>query len=717
MEPARLLDSSRSAQSWSDVTYFGTAQLHPIASPVPARQDPRGPRSPGHLNYAPGLDGVRALAVTAVVVYHLGATWLPGGFLGVDVFLVLSGFLITSILLTEFGSHGRIDIKNFYLRRARRLLPALYAMLAGVVLVTAVSTRGELHRLRGDVVAALGYATNWTQILWNRSYFAQQDRPSLLQHLWSLAVEEQFYLVWPLVLVVCLATRRRWVSFAVTGALIAASTVCMALLYQPGNDPKRVYYGTDTHIAPMLVGAALAIVLVLRRQAGRPDASAASRLWADGAAMAGLVGLAWAGTSIGYYSGGLYRGGYLLVAFATLAVVLAAASPGTITARVLGWTPLVWIGQRSYAIYLWHWPILMLTRAKVDVPLHGPVLITLQVTVTLLASDLSYRYLEGPIRKYGFLLFLGGSTRRSASRSRHRRRTHVSAVLATVLATVLAAAAVALMTAPGAPAGIQVDHGKTLTISLPTPVPTHPAVHGSSSASRTAPPPPPFARPVRVSFFGDSQGKTLLINEPNGLAGSITASDSTVEGCGVLLGTMISKVGFSRNLASDCGNWPTLWRQRAQPNRPQIAVVELGAWDVFDETLNGEKLAFGSPGWDAYYRMQLAKGIAILTQEGAQVALVGIPCYRPIAAGGLPLLPERGYDDRTRHVTTLLHAAAAANPQRVFMINPPSRFCRGPISTDVNYRWDGTHFYKPGAALMFQVITPQLLAIPRPPKR
>jgi peptidoglycan/LPS O-acetylase OafA/YrhL len=715
VEPARLLDSS---QSWGAVTYSGAKQVESIR-PSPRRKDPQDGSPRGHLTYAPGLDGVRAVAVTAVVIYHLGATWLPGGFLGVDVFFVLSGFLITSILLAEFGNRGRIDVKNFYLRRARRLLPALYAMLAGIVFVTAITTRGELHRLRGDVVAALTYCTNWTQILWNRSYFAQLDRPSLLQHLWSLAVEEQFYLVWPLILVVYLTARRRWWSFAVTVALIMASTLWMAVLYQPGAEPSRVYYGTDTHVAPMLVGAAMAIVLVLRRKSGRAAPGARSRASVDGAALLGLLVLVWAVTSINYRSAGLYRGGYLLISVATLAVVLAAATPATLTARALGWAPFVWIGRRSYAIYLWHWPILMLTRPKVDVSLHGPLLIILQVGAVLIASDLSFRYLERPIRKHGFLAFFRGTTQHG-SRSRQRRRSRVSAVCAMVVAAV----AVTLVTAPGAPAGIQVDqHHKTQTIhiadptsSAPAPTPTQSHSGGASATHSVAPPPPPFARPVRVSFFGDSQGMTLLINKPNGLAGSITTSDSTVEGCGVMLGTIQSKVGFSRNLDSDCGNWPSLWEQHAQQNKPQIAAVELGAWDVFDDTVNGKKLTFGSPGWDAYYMQQLEKGIKILTDAGAQVALIGIPCYRPIAAGGLPLLPERGYDDRTRHVTTLLEAAAAKDPQRVFMVNPPKQFCQGPISTDVNYRWDGTHFYIPGAALMFQVITPQLLAIPQPPK-
>jgi hypothetical protein len=221
-----------------------------------------------------------------------------------------------------------------------------------------------------------------------------------------------------------------------------------------------------------------------------------------------------------------------------------------------------------------------------------------------------------------------------------------------------------------------------------------------------------------VSFFGDSQGMTLLLNKPDGLAGAITVSDSTVEGCGVLLGVIHSRTGYTRDMNGTCQNWPATWAANMAQHDPQIAVIEIGAWDVFDDTVGGRTLTFGSPAWDAYFSQQLGRGIHILTKGGAQVALMGVPCYRPIAAGGLPLLPERGDDARTRRLTSLLAQAAAKDPQRVFMIKPPSAFCKNPkIATDTAYRWDGTHYYKPGAALVFQVITPQLLAIPQAPPR
>ena len=204
---------------------------------------------PPRLPYMPGVDGLRALAVGVVVAYHAGATWLPGGFLGVNVFLVISGFLITSLLLQERRASGRIDLRRFWLRRARRLLPAVAVMVAVVLAVMLVLHPGEVGRLRGAVVSSVFYVTNWYQIAAEQSYFARFARPSVLQHLWSLAVEEQFYLLWPPVLAAGIATlgRRRLLYGVLAG--MAASTVLAAVLWAPRADPSRIYYGTDTRAA------------------------------------------------------------------------------------------------------------------------------------------------------------------------------------------------------------------------------------------------------------------------------------------------------------------------------------------------------------------------------------------------------------------------------------------------------------------------------------
>ena len=489
-------ESFERSPSWGSTTYHGergSRSAEPARQPAGAGCGPATDGARKHLAYAPGLDGVRAIAVTAVVVFHLGATWLTGGFLGVDVFFTLSGFLITSILLTEFYARGRIDIKNFYLRRARRLLPALFTMLATITLLTWLFARDEMYRLRGDVIAALTYCTNWTQIVWNRGYFDQLGRPSLLQHLWSLAVEEQFYVLWPLILVAGLAMRKRWGVLAIPVVLTAVSLVLMAGLFHAGQDPARVYYGTDTHISPMLIGATLAIIVGMRRNAGldqrtsrRPAHRRHRRPHRPARSGLGRV-------HINYYSAGLYRGGYLLVGIGSAALIYAAARAGTITARLLGWAPLVWIGQRSYAIYLWHWPILMLSRPGVDIHWPKPVVIVLQVAAMLIASDLSFRYIERPIRSRGFLNFLrGGHRGRARRRGSARAGSNRSVTTGAVLTGVLALVAATLVSAPSAaPAGIQVDHSKRITIKIPSTSPT--------SHAAQAPPPRRQASHSRIA--------------------------------------------------------------------------------------------------------------------------------------------------------------------------------------------------------------------------
>src|SRR3712207_2714816 len=203
----------------------------------------------------PGLDGLRALAVTAVLLYHAGLAWLPGGFLGVEVFFVISGYLITALLLAEWRVYGSIDLREFWLRRARRLLPALFLLLFVVLAYAAVFLPDEVAGLRGDVLAASTYVTNWYLIFVNEPYFEAVGRPSLLRHLWSLAIEEQFYVLWPLALTAGLLMWHKWRLLGAIIACGAASALLMGFLYEPGEDPSRIYYGTDTRAAGLLIGA------------------------------------------------------------------------------------------------------------------------------------------------------------------------------------------------------------------------------------------------------------------------------------------------------------------------------------------------------------------------------------------------------------------------------------------------------------------------------
>lgn len=356
-----------------------------------------GPRDGPRLPYMPGLDGLRAFAVAGVVVYHAGAAWLPGGFLGVDVFFALSGYLITSLLLVEFARAGRIDLERFWLGRARRLLPAALLVIGLSLLVVAVFVPSSLGQARGDAISSALYVNNWHQILADRSYFEAFGRPSLFQHLWSLAVEEQFYLLWPLILTLALTRAGRRGAVLATVAIAAVSLVLMAVLHDPPEDPSRVYYGTDTRAAQLLFGALLAFAWPPGRLTGRTGRGAAWVL--DGVGLAGLAVLVWAMLGWQDYDRFVYEGGLGVVALASVAVIAALVHPASRIGRVFGWAPLRWVGQRSYGIYLFHWPVMALSRPGVDV--HAdPTLVALgQVAVTVVLAALSYRFVEMPVRR------------------------------------------------------------------------------------------------------------------------------------------------------------------------------------------------------------------------------------------------------------------------------------------------------------------------------
>jgi peptidoglycan/LPS O-acetylase OafA/YrhL len=349
------------------------------------------------LAYRPGLDGVRALAVTAVVLYHGRVSVAPGGFLGVDLFFVLSGFLITSLLLNEHARTGSIDLVRFWLARVRRLLPAALAVIVVSLLAVAILSSADLPALRGDALWSVLYVNNWHQIFADRSYFAAFGRPSLLQHYWSLAVEEQFYLLWPPLLLVGLRwfSRTRVQLLAFVAAV--ASFLLMLLLYDPHVDPTRVYYGTDTRALPLLVGVLLAFAWPTMSEA-RP-VNKRAKLGLDAF---GLVGLAIVLVGIfdwNDFDPFVYRGGFLLVALGTALLLASVSHPASHLSRLFSWAPLVWIGRRSYGIYLWHWPVMAMTRPNLDVRASTWLLVPLQIAVTLALAALSYRYLEMPIRR------------------------------------------------------------------------------------------------------------------------------------------------------------------------------------------------------------------------------------------------------------------------------------------------------------------------------
>ena len=408
--------------------------------------------------YMPGLDGLRALAVLAVIAFHEQLGWAPGGLLGVGVFFTLSGYLITDLLLGQWAAAGRLKLADFWARRARRLLPALFVMLAVVTAWVTLADRARLAGLRGAVAAAATYSSNWYLIIGGQSYFARFAPPAPLDHLWSLAVEEQFYLAWPWLLLAGLVAVRKarrgrpggvaWLALP-TLALAAASGVTMLALYHPGLDPTRVYEGTDTRAAGLLIGAALAMAWPSRRVASRRRPAAGSarvRMVAlDMAAAAGLAGIGLMIWRTGQYSPFLYRGGLVVLSVATAAVIAAAATPGALTGRVLGWAPLRWLGVRSYGIYLWHYPVIVLTTPANATENLGRA--AGQAAATIAISAVSWRYIEQPIRR-GALGRAWTQLRAADWRTRTARRA-VLAARPAGLAAVTGGAAVLLVACAG----------------------------------------------------------------------------------------------------------------------------------------------------------------------------------------------------------------------------------------------------------------------------
>ena len=329
------------------------------------------------------------------MVFHAGARWLPAGFLGVDVFFVVSGFLITTLLLRENERCGRISLPRFWQRRAGRLVPALLLMLAGVSAYLLLAAPDLLGRFAYDVRFALLFVANWDFVLRDVPYFAQWQ-PSLGTHLWSLAVEEQFYLLWPLAVIAALRLGGQRAVGILALALAAFSALLMGLLHVPFTDVSRVYFGTDTHAFGLAIGSGLA---VLART--RPQTLAASPNVLALTGAAALAAVAAAMALLHEWDGFLYRGGYLGVAVLTGAAVMVATTEGNVLVRSLSWRPLRWIGRRSYAIYLWHWPLLLLPAPAglAEAPLPEPLDLTLRLGLLVGLAEISWRLVEVPLRR------------------------------------------------------------------------------------------------------------------------------------------------------------------------------------------------------------------------------------------------------------------------------------------------------------------------------
>lgn len=355
------------------------------------------------MRYMPGLDGLRAIAVIGIIIYHLNKKWLTGGFLGVDTFFVISGYLITSLLLKEYEETGIINLKNFWIRRIKRLLPAVLALLIIVGLATLIFEPDNIVRVKHDIVTAIFYVSNWWFIAKDVNYFEQFSFMPL-KHLWSLAIEEQFYLFFPAILILLLLTIKKYRNVALLFWIISlVSLLLMVIISQPHMNHSRVYFGTDTRLQTLLLGVLLAFMWPPFKLKAQPPKTLRATI--DTAGIVGLIFLFVLFFTVKDESDWIYNGGFYLISTMTLLIIASVVHPATLVSKVLGNPVLVYIGKRSYSLYLWHFAVISFIHSHYidgQIPFY---VYLFDIILTIALAELSYRYVETPFRKQGFKAF------------------------------------------------------------------------------------------------------------------------------------------------------------------------------------------------------------------------------------------------------------------------------------------------------------------------
>jgi peptidoglycan/LPS O-acetylase OafA/YrhL len=639
-----------------------------VSLSVESRQEAAAPRDGDdvHLPYMPALDGLRGLAVAGVLLFHAGH--LVGGYLGVDLFFVLSGFLITSLLVTEGQTSTTIDLARFWARRARRLLPALaLVMVAVVAYAWLMAQPAELARIRGDGLATLAYVANWRAVVADQDYFDLFVSPSPLQHTWSLAIEEQFYLAWPLVVLGLVRWRRgKPLAVAVGGVCVVgavASAAAMTALHD-GGDPSRVYYGTDTRVASILVGAALAAWLAARG----PARGTGARRGVEAAGLAGVVVVAVAWTSVEGSSDGLYRGGLFLLAVATAAVIAAAAHPeaGPL-ARALRVAPLRWLGLVSYGVYLWHWPVYVVVDGR-RTGLEGWSLVAVRVAVTLVFATASYVLVEQPVRRG-----------RPVSRALRWTVPAVAALLVIGL----------VVSTLGAEPVVETADARRDTPG-----------EGRREAELTR------AGTQRLMVVGNSVGLFLgkgfdqLDPDP-----PLAVFNAAPPGCTFPTGATRARNRDGTVLPDRPLDCTRGWERDVAQFDPTVVVLALGDAGDGEVEYRGAWVHACMDAYDRWYRQSLQRAVDVLSADGATVAIV-TPAYS--RNNTLEVRYER-----TDCVNAINRSVAAERPEAILVdvarhvcpTTPSS--CRREID-GVELRSDGLHYRDEGARLMARWILEEI---------
>jgi peptidoglycan/LPS O-acetylase OafA/YrhL len=679
-------------------------------------QDDESAISHTRLAYLPALDGVRACAVLAVMMFHGGIPHMDGGFMGVDAFFVLSGFLITSLLIGEWRQSLTIKLGAFWARRARRLLPALLLMLLFVAFFASVIVpKGTYGALRLDALSTLLYVSNWHFILVNSNYFNETAASSPLLHTWSLAVEEQFYVIWPLVVLgVMHFTRSLRALFALCCAAAIASATWMYVLYDGGLNTNRVYLGTDTRSQCLFIGSALAVGLVLvTRRSHEEGRLAKGELWRPagsvGTMLCGVVGIVGALAAVALWvlttstSSFPYSGGFFLIGLAVAAVILSAvAAPRSIVPRVLSLAPVRYVGRISYGLYIWHWPIFIwLDHARTG--LYGYELFAVRVVVTFAVSVVSFHLIERPIRMGTFV-------------SRWRAWLVVPAGVGAVVVAVVAATT-----------------GTTAVASTAFPPSIGTTGAGSTTTTTSSPGSPPTATPVRVLLFGDSVALTLGIglSDPADQAKyGYVLLDHGILGCGVVNGPEVELMGARDTTPSACNGspytpgeplseqpWQNQWLDTINFVKPNVVVLLAGRWEVVDREYEGTWTNILSPAYAAYVKQQLEQASQLVTGTGSHMVFLTAPCTdEGEQPDGAPW-PEDN-PARLAAYNKLVREVAAEHPLTDSVVDLNAAACpRGKFTSTVDgvviRNTDGVHFTNAGGELLAPKLMPPIVAAGR----
>ena len=419
------------------------------------------------IQHIPAIDGLRAIAVTAVIFYHLGFQWIPGGFLGVDLFFVISGYVITRLLLDSIARSGGLDLRGFYKARARRLLPPMVFMIVVTAFYISIWAQDSVKRFLTDTPFSLSGLMNWWLVAKEQDYFEAIGRPPLLQHTWSLAVETQFYLVWPVLLLIILKRFGKKVIpvAALAIALISGTALFLvSLQLDASSSVSHVYFGTDTHSIGLFLGAALAVSWI--PQNFKSEVSNKAQNFIDFIGVFGLVGILGSFLLIDESSPTAYKIAFPLAAIFGAAIITSIVHPASRFAPILQNRVLLWIGERSYAIYLWHWVVFQITRPRVDIDGQDWALIALRILVVLALADISLKLVELPIRSGKVEYWFKGMKYRTAS-VRKRQKIAVISSISVLLVSLTALSSVAVVSSNRSAAEFQESLQSEVVITPP----------------------------------------------------------------------------------------------------------------------------------------------------------------------------------------------------------------------------------------------------------